>query len=374
MGLTKYKLGELLEYCDERNTENVYLLEDVKGISIQKKFIETKADMTGVSLKPYFLVKPDYFAYVPVTSRNGEKITIAHNVTDKIFIVSSSYIVFKVKKSHLLLSSFLFMFFNRLEFDRYTRFASWGSARETFDWSEMCDLEIELPDIAIQQKYVDMYQAMLANQQSYERGLEDLKQTIDIELEKIKYSAVKLPLSALLEVIDFRNENGKITNIQGIDINKTFISSTVKSSAVNIKNYKIVKKGQFAYSSMQTGRDECIRIALLEKDEPIIISPAYSVLQVKNEKVVPEFIMLWFMRKEMDRYGWFASDASIRASLELDSFFQIKIPIPELEIQQCIVDIYKSYIKRKEINERLKAQIKDICPVLIKGALEEARK
>ena len=177
-----------------------------------------------------------------------------------------------------------------------------------------------------------------------------------------------------MEVIDFRNENGKITNIQGIDKNKTFISSTVKSSAVNIKNYKIVKKGQFAYSSMQTGRDECIRIALLEKDEPIIISPAYSVLQVKNEKVVPEFIMLWFMRKEMDRYGWFASDASIRASLELDSFFQIKIPIPELEIQQCIVDIYKSYLKRKEINERLKAQIKDICPVLIKGALEEAGK
>lgn len=79
MALSKYKLGALLHLCDERNSDSYYALADVKGISIQKVFIETKADMTGVSLKPYILVKPDCFAYVTVTSRNGEKITIAHN-------------------------------------------------------------------------------------------------------------------------------------------------------------------------------------------------------------------------------------------------------------------------------------------------------
>ena len=78
MALTKYKLGDLIEQCDERNSELTYTLDDVKGISIQKIFIETKADMEGVSLKPYKLVKPDDFAYVTVTSRNGEKITLAH--------------------------------------------------------------------------------------------------------------------------------------------------------------------------------------------------------------------------------------------------------------------------------------------------------
>ena len=82
MALTKYKLGELIQFEDERNYDGKYTLEDVKGISIQKKFIETKADMQGVSLSPYILVKPDYFAYVTVTSRNGEKITLAHNTTD----------------------------------------------------------------------------------------------------------------------------------------------------------------------------------------------------------------------------------------------------------------------------------------------------
>ena len=132
MALRKIKLGELIELSEETNTDLKYSLDDVKGISIKKIFIETKADMQGVSLKPYLLVKPDYFAYVTVTSRNGEKITIAHNTTENTYIVSSSYIVFKVKDKNELDSNWLFMYFNRPEFDRYSRFDSWGSAREVF--------------------------------------------------------------------------------------------------------------------------------------------------------------------------------------------------------------------------------------------------
>ena len=109
--------------------------------------------MDDVSLRPYILVKPDYFAYVPTTSRNGEKITIALNKSTETYIVSSSYIVFAVKRHDLLLADYLFMYFNRPEFDRYSRFNSWGSARETFAWEEMCDIEISLPSIEVQQKY-----------------------------------------------------------------------------------------------------------------------------------------------------------------------------------------------------------------------------
>jgi type I restriction enzyme S subunit len=128
MELKKYKLGELIELCDERNSDNQYKLSDVKGISIKKEFIETKADMAGVSLLPYILVEPNCFAYVTVTSRNGEKITLAHNTSNKTYIVSSSYIVFKVNRPDIILSDYLFLFFNRPEFDRYARFNSWGYA------------------------------------------------------------------------------------------------------------------------------------------------------------------------------------------------------------------------------------------------------
>lgn len=151
MALTKYKLGDLIEQTDNRNDQLIYTLDDVKGISIKKNFIETKADMKDVSLKPYKLVNANTFAYVTVTSRNGEKITLAHNTTANTYIVSSSYIVFKVKKTELLLSDYLFMYFNRPEFDRFSRFNSWGSARETFSWEDMCDIDIELPSLEIQQ-------------------------------------------------------------------------------------------------------------------------------------------------------------------------------------------------------------------------------
>lgn len=170
MGLSKYKLGDLIQLEDERNANNQYLINDVRGISIQKVFIDTKADMRDVSLSPYILVKPGFFAYVTVTSRNGEKITLAHNTTDRTYIVSSSYVVFSVLKPDVLDSDYLFMYFNRPEFDRYARFNSWGSARETFDWETLCNIDIELPNLSTQQKYVDIYNSMVANQQAYERG------------------------------------------------------------------------------------------------------------------------------------------------------------------------------------------------------------
>lgn len=374
MGLTKYKLGDLIQLCDARNDGLQYGIEDVKGISIQKIFIETKADMTGVSLKPYYLVQPDDFAYVTVTSRNGEKITLAHNTTDDTYIVSSSYVVFSVKDKDLLISDYLFMYFNRPEFDRYSRFNSWGSARETFCWEDMCDIEIYLPPLPIQQKYVDIYNAMLANQQSYERGLEDLKLSFEALIDEYKHKANKKTVRSILKEIDCRNTDGLITEVQGINITKQFMPSVANTYDVNLTKYKLVRKGQFAFSGMQTGRDECIRIALYNKEDPIIISPAYTVLEIKDHTVLSEYVMMWFSRKEVDRLGWFMSDASIRTNLDMDRFYEIEIPVPDLNVQKAIVEIYNAYNVRKDINEKLKAQIKDICPILIKGSIEEARK
>ncbi len=372
MGLTKFKLGELIQLSTETNSELEYGVDDVRGISIKKMFIDTKADMTGVSLKPYSLVKPDSFAYVTITSRNGGKISIAHNDTTDTYIVSSSYVVFNVSKSDILSSDYLFLYFNRPEFDRYSRFNSWGSAREAFSWDDMCDIDIELPPLPIQQKYVDIYNAMLVNQRAYETGLEDLRLTCEIEIDKIKHTAKKIPTGKLLENVDIRNADGTITGVQGINITKNFMPSVASVAEGSLKNYKVVQKGQFAYSSMQTGRDECIRIALLKEDEPIIVSPAYSVLQVKKDDILAEYIMMWFSRSESDRYGWFASDGSIRANLDLDRFYEIDVPVPNIKVQEAIVGIYNAYLMRRDINEKLKSQIKDLCPILIKGALEEA--
>lgn len=366
------KLGLYIEQSDARNTDGQYGEEAVVGLSTQKQMIKTKADLSGVNLTSYKLMPPGAFAYVPDTSRRGDKVSLAFNSTEDTYLVSSISVVFSVKKNCGLLSDYLFMYFNRPEFDRYARFNSWGSARETFSWEDMCDIDIELPSIEIQQKYVDIYNAMLDNQRSYEQGLEDLKQAVFAEIDIIKHSAPRIPVGKLLEEIDVRNTDGTVTNVQGINIEKQFMPSVADTASVNLRNYKVVRNGQFAYSSMQTGRDECIRIALYDKDDSILISPAYSVLQVKDSAAVAEYIMLWFTRPETDRYGWFASDSSVRANLDLDRFYEIQIPLPDTAKQQAIANIYIAYMLRREINEQLKAQIKDICPILIKGSIEEA--
>lgn len=187
MTLTKYKLGDLIEQVNIRNKDldKPYSKERVKGISTNKEFIETKANLEGVSLKSYKVVSQYQFAYVADTSRRGNKISLAFNDEDSPILVSSISTIFEIINKNILDPYYLFIYFNRNEFDRFSRFNSWGSARETFSWEDFCDIEINLPSIEIQKKYVAIYQAMLKNQEAYEEGLEDLKLACDAYLEKI---------------------------------------------------------------------------------------------------------------------------------------------------------------------------------------------
>lgn len=372
MALTKYKLGDLLQLSESRNENLEYGINDVKGISIQKIFIETKADMEGVSLRPYYLVRPDDFAYVTVTSRNGEKITIAHNETENTYIVSSSYVVFSVKRKDLLLSDYLFMYFNRPEFDRYSRFNSWGSARETFSWDDMCDIDIDLPSFPIQQKYVEVYKSMLANQQCYERGLEDLKLVCDAYIENLRRKMPCEPIGKYLIECDEKNDDLSVTLAQGVDVNMQFIPA--KREAVDKESTRIVRNGQFAFNKVVKSNGTKLPIAL-RRGPDCIISGSYQVFEVSDkENLIPEYLMLWMSRPETQRFCGFNAWGSTRDVFPFSELVKLEFPIPSTDIQQDIVNIYNAYIMRKDINERLKSQIKNICPILIKGSLEEASK
>lgn len=369
----KYKLLRLIEQIDDRNSDEEYSLSDVKGISIQKVFIETKAKMDGVSLKPYKLVKPDSFAYVTVTSRNGEKITLAYNDTEDTYIVSSSYIVFKVKEPELLSSEFLFMYFNRPEFDRFARYNSWGSARETFSWDDMCDIEIDLPPLHIQEKYVAIYKAMLANQKAYENGLEDLKLVCDATIEKIRREMPNEKISKYVIQTDKRNNGLGLESVRGLSIEKKMIPTKAKMTGVSLSGYKLFSPNEIVYIPVTSRNGEKITIAHNDTDETYLVSSTYITFKVCDSSVLlPEFLFMYFKRDNYDRFARYNSWGSARETFIWEDFIDFSIPIPTIHIQQSIVDIYNAYITRKEINERLKQQIKDICPILIAGAIKEA--
>ena len=373
MALTKYRLDSLLRESDERNHEGCYEIEDVKGISIQKVFIETKANMDGVSLKPYKLVNPDSFAYVTVTSRNGEKITIAHNDGDDVYIVSSSYVVFEVARPDILDSRYLFMYFNRPEFDRYARFNSWGSARETFSWKDMCDIEIDLPDIDTQRKYVAIYSAMLENQRCYEQGLDDLKLACDAYIEQLMRDYPSSQIGNYLSDSDVRNkENLTLDFVRGISTEKLFIPTKANMDGVSLGNYKIVQPGEFSYVADTSRRGDKISLALNESDKPYLVSSISIVFKTNKAFLNPYYLMLFFSRSEFDRYARFNSWGSARETFNWEDMCEVCIPIPPIEIQESIAGVFKSYRTRFDINKRLKTQLKDLCPILIKGSVEDA--
>ena len=370
MALTKYRLGELISLCTGGNEESKYDESQVKGISVNKEFISTKADLTDVSLTNYTVVHPKCFSFVTVTSRNGNKISIAYNNSNESFLVSSFYVTFKLNDfgKTVLLEDYLFMFFNRTEFDRYVRRDSWGSAREYFYFENICDVLISLPDISIQQKYVDIYKAMVANQQSYERGLEDLKLVCDGYIEDLRRKIPCEKIGQHIREINNRNSDLRISNVQGVNSTSRFDETKANTTDLDFTNYKIVTKNQFAYNPSRINLGS---IALRDEDD-CIISPMYVVFEVSNTQVLlPEYLMLWLSRKEFQRSTLFYAIGSVRDTFGFDLMKNVSIPIPDINVQKAIVNIYSVYIERKQINEQLKSQIKNICPILIKGSLEE---
>lgn len=178
-------------------------------------------------------------------------------------------------------------------------------------------------------------------------------------------------LGDYIQLVDVRNKDMAVNRLLGININKQFMPSVANVSETDLSKYKIIRKGQFAYSAMQVGRDETVRVALFVSDQPAIISPAYLVFNVKDdEKIFPEYLMMWFRRPESDRYGWFISDSSVRASLEWERFCDIQIPIPSIEVQEGIVAIHHTLETRKRLNNELKKQIQNLCPILMRGVME----
>lgn len=370
MGLSKYRLGDIILPYSKKCGISILTPDQVSGVNREKEFFEP-SHQVGEDTSKYQIVPSQYFACNLMHVGRDQVLPIAYNHSGKDKIVSPAYTVFSLKKNCGVLDEYFFLMLKSDERDRFFWFHADSSVRDGMPYETFCDIEISVPTIGIQQKYVDIYKAMVANQQSYERGLEDLKRSVDALLDKIKHASQMKPVGKLLKEVDCRNESGEIMDVQGININKQFMPSVADTFGVNLKNYKVVKNGQFAFSGMQTGRDECIRIALYADEDPIIISPAYSVFEVKDESVLAEYIMVWFSRAESDRRGWFMSDSSIRTNLDLDRFYETKIPIPDEKTQDSIVELYSAYIARRKINERLKAQIKDICPILIKGSLED---
>ena len=325
--------------------------------------------MDGVSLDTYKVVNFRDFAYVPDTSRRGNKIALAFNNNSRSVLISSIYTTFKCNRLDLLIPEFLYMYFSRPEFDRYSRFNSWGSARETFSWEDFCDIDITLPSIEQQRKYVDVYLALQNNLAAYQSKVEELKLVCDGYIEELRRKMPVEKIGLYIRPCDERNSDLKIKLAQGITNDKEF--ATPKQVAETETSAKIVRKGQFAYNRATTRNGEKISIAY-RTGVDCVVSSAYQIFEISaKDKLYPEYLMMWYKRSEFDRYARYMSKGSAHEFFEYEDMEDVQIPIPSFETQKAIASIYNVYKERQRIAEALKEQLKNICPVLIRGSLSE---
>ena len=364
------RLGDYIEQCDKRNTDLRYDISDVMGMTITKEIISTKANLEGNDLSKFKIVDPGEFVFNPRT--HGKRIGLGLNNTNKAFLISWNNIAFRIAYKDKLLPNYLYLYFNRDEWDRYACFNSWGSSTEVFTWNELCRMEIPLPSVAEQQKVVNVWRAFREIKEQNEAKAAPLMQLCQSYIQEIrkKNNVRNYRIGNAIEVIDKTNKDSSPYEVLGLNNNKMFMPTVASMDTINTSKYKIIRKGEFAFSGMQTGRDKCIRIALYDKDIPALISPAYTTFILdKEEPILPEYFMMIFKNPEMDRLGWFYSDSSVRANLDWNRFIDIEIPLPLIEVQQAIVNIYKCANEARQIAEEADRLSREVCPALLQHVI-----
>ena len=361
-------IGKHIQLVDNRNKDLAII--NLMGINITKNFMPSVANVSGTDLSKYKIIQKGQFAYSAMQVGRDEAIRIALYTDDEPAIISPAYSVIKVTDENKLLPEYMMMWFQRPESDRYGWFISDSSVRASLDYDRLCEIKVPIPDIDEQRKYVNLYKGLLNNQKVYENSLEDLQLICDTYIEDLIKTKEPKTLGNYIQQSDERNTDLKIDFLQGVSTSKVLIKTKANTTGVNFSKYKIVRNRQFVYVADTSRRGDKIALAMNSADD-CIVSGIYTVFEVIDKSILlPEYLFLFFKRNEFDRYARFNSWGSARETFDWDEMCRVKLPIPDIKIQEAIVTIYHTLETRKHINEQLKKSIKPLCPVLMRGVVE----
>jgi type I restriction enzyme S subunit len=362
------RIGNYIRLVSNRNSD--WAITNLLGVNIYKNFMPSVANTSGVDLSKYKIIQKGQFATNIMHVNRDEILPVALYQKDEPAIVSPAYMTFEVIDETELLPEFLMMEFQRPEFDRRAWTYCDSSVRGGLEWERFCDIEIPIPHINEQRKFVALYNGLLTNQKTYANSLADLQLICDTYIENLIKTEKPKVLGEYIEQSDERNNDLAIDNLIGISVSKIFMETKSNKEQLDLSNYKVVRPREFGYVSVTSRNGEKISIAILD-GEAGLVSSTYAVFRVKDTSVLlPEYLFLFFKRSEFDRYARFHSWGSARETFDWADLCNVKLPIPDIKIQEAIVTIYHTLETRKRINEQLKNTIKPLCPVLMKGVVE----
>ncbi|MBB4825014.1 type I restriction enzyme S subunit [Sporosarcina luteola] len=370
MGLTKHRIGEFVSLVSIKCGNPTY--DNVMGINIDKQFMPSR--YVGADTSKYSVVPPNCFAFNLMHVGRDEKIPVALNNTGKDLVVSPAYFVFKIIDESIILPSYLYIIMSSPEFDRYAWFCTDSSIRGNLEWSRFCEIDLSLPSIKTQQKYVDIYNSLQKNIDSYKSSRDKLINTYDLYISKLISEVPKKSIGGYIGQSEEKNSNlaYEIEDVKGISIDKVFIETKAKMKNVLLTPYLVVEPESFAYVTVTSRNGDKISIAYNDSNRTYIVSSSYIVFKCTSDELLPSYLFMYLSRPDFDRFARFNSWGSAREVLNWEDLCRYEIPFPSVEIQKDIVEIFNEYGKRQQIINKLENMRKSICPILIKGSLMEA--
>ena len=361
------RLGDYIDRSMENNKELTYGAELIQGVSNDGAFAPSKANTVDINLRPYKIVQNGDFVYNPSRLNIG---SIAYR-TEGLCIVSHLYVVFRLNKKgkEYFLPDYLYLYFRRNEFFRQVTFLNLGSQRPEFNFFELSDIRIPLPSLEVQQELVDTYAGLkrLAEEnEALVAPLTEACQAFAVDCQR-KYPTVEL--GECIEARDERNAEGKYTldDVRGISIEKKLMPAKANMEGVSLGSYKILEPLEFSYVTVTSRNGQKITLALNGENATHLVSSSYIVFRTEDS-LLPEYLYLLLSRAEFDRYARFNSWGSARETFDWEELRRVQIPLPPLEVQQSIANLYHCMEEARRIARAARAQLQTLCPALIQHA------
>lgn len=370
------RLGNYIREVDVRNRD--LKVTKLLGVSISKEFMPSIANTIGTDMSSYKVAEPRQFAYGPVTSRNGDKVSIALYKDDEKAIVSQAYTIFEVKNKQELLPEYLMMWFRRPEFDRYARFKSHGSAREIFSWEEMCDVELPIPPIEQQQKIVAEYEAITRRIRLNEQIIVKLEETAQALYRKMFVNGIdkeNLPegwkMGTLGEIAEINTDNisakDEFKEIRYLDSSSVTQNVFDEYQIFNVLQDEIpsrakrkVKHNDIVYSTV---RPNLKHYGIIKDNvENVIVSTAFAVIRSHCSSISNEMLYLMLTDDKNTEYlqGVAEMSKATYPSITPEDISALRVIIPKesccmnsvnKDVRCCFDFIYYKHQENKKLKE-----------------------
>ena len=266
------------------------------------------------------------------------------------------------------MEKWLAMYFKQKDRDRYFWFCSDSSVRGNLELDRFKEIKIDVPSIEIQKKYVAVYESMLKNLASFQRGFGDLKTTCVGYIEDLRRRYPSQKIGPFVEEVNIRNSNGVIRDVCGINTEHEFQETKANLAGVDLTNYKAISSGVFVFNP---SRINIGSIGLYSSPSRSIASPMYEMFKVTSPDLDSNYLFMWLRRDEFKRYSYFYSIGSVRDTFDFSQMKEVQIPIPDIEKQRNIAAIQSSLDEQTILSKKVKDLLSRVCPILVRGSIEE---